>query len=293
MMLETWGKTFETMKIKRLLRQGESNVDTITIRAKRYYNGVDLATLTFVLYADSSKNTRASAELQQEEQEDAILLTWKVGKDFTAVPGALALHIRGYNSQREEIIKFVGESPILVTETDPKGIAIGVPESEYEKAMAKLEEILTEAQQVAAHPPIIGESGNWMLYNAEAGEYTDCGKPSCGEPGPQGEPGIPGPEGKQGPQGIPGKNGEPGPKGDPGPAGPEGKQGPQGIPGPKGDPGEQGKTGPKGEPGKDGLGLPVPTAQDAGKVPVVNKDGDGYKLLTAIELLPNGDEVAY
>lgn len=287
MILKVWGKTLETMKIKRLLRQGESNVDAITIRAKRYYNGLDLAALDFTLYADSSKNTRASAELQKEEQEDTILLIWKVGKDFTAVPGALALHIRGYNSQREEIIKIVGESPILVTETDPKGIAIGVPESEYEKAMAKLEEILTEAQGVAAHPPIIGESGNWLLYDAEAGKYNDCGKPSCGERGEPGEQGPPGPEGK------PGKDGAPGPQGPQGEPGEQGIPGPEGKQGPQGEPGKDGATGPEGKPGKDGLGLPVPTTEDAGKVPVVNKDGDGYKLLTTVELLPNGDEVAY
>ena len=52
-------------------------------------------------------------------------------------------------------------------------------------------------------------------------------------------------------------------------------RGEQGIPGPKGDPGEPGQ---KGEPGKDGLGLPAPTAQDAGKVPMVNPEGNGYEL---------------
>ena len=30
--------------------------------------------------------------------------------------------------------------------------------------------------------------------------------------------------------------------------------------------------------GKDGLGVPAPTAEDAGKVPVVNEDGSGYEL---------------
>lgn len=51
-----------------------------------------------------------------------------------------------------------------------------------------------------------------------------------------------------------------------------GEQGPQGNPGPQGIQGEQGK------PGKDGLGLPVPTEQDAGKVPMVDAAGTGYEL---------------
>ena len=37
--------------------------------------------------------------------------------------------------------------------------------------------------------------------------------------------------------------------------------------------GPQGETGPQGEPGADGLGVPAATAEDAGKVPVVQEDG--------------------
>lgn len=95
----------------------------------------------------------------------------------------------------------------------------------------------------SVNPPIIGENGNWYLYDEGAGEYADSGKPSRGEAGAQGEQGItgePGPKGNQGEQG---------PKGEPG------AQGPQGIPGeqgPKGDTGAQGPQGIQGEPGPKG-----------------------------------------
>lgn len=74
----------------------------------------------------------------------------------------------------------------------------------------------------SVNPPIIGENGNWYLYDEERGEYADSGKPSRGEAGAQGEQGEPGPKG------LPG---EQGPKGDTGAQGP---QGIQGEPGPKG-----------------------------------------------------------
>ena len=99
-----------------------------------------------------------------------------------------------------------------------------------------------------------------------------------GERGPQGDQGLPGKDGAQGPQGAQGETGPmgpPGPEGKQGPQGVPGPRGEQGIPGPKGDPGEPGQ---KGEPGKDGLGLPAPTAQDAGKVPMVDAGGTGYEL---------------
>ena len=76
----------------------------------------------------------------------------------------------------------------------------------------------------------------------------------------------------KGPKGDTGPQGEPGPKGDTGPQGEPGEQGPAG---PQGEPGPEGPAGPKGDPG---LGVPAPTAQDAGKVPMVNASGDGYEL---------------
>ena len=84
--------------------------------------------------------------------------------------------------------------------------------------------------------------------------------------GSPGKDGAQGPTGETGPQGEPGSKGDTGPQGEPGeqgPAGPQGEQGPEGPQGPKGDP---------------GLGVPEPTAQDAGKVPMVNAGGTGYEL---------------
>ena len=110
------------------------------------------------------------------------------------------------------------------------------------------------AEEVASRPTIKGDKG---------------------DPGPQGPPGPqgdPGPVGPQGPQG---------PKGDTGETGPQGEPGEQGPVGPKGDPGEQGPkgdTGDTGPQGPAGLGLPTPTAADAGKVPTVNADGTEYEL---------------
>lgn len=84
--------------------------------------------------------------------------------------------------------------------------------------------------------------------------------------------GSPGKDGAQGPTGETGPQGKPGPKGDTGPQGEPGEQGPAG---PQGEQGPEGPQGPKGDPG---LGVPEPTAQDAGKVPMVNAGGTGYEL---------------
>ena len=90
-----------------------------------------------------------------------------------------------------------------------------------------------------------------------------------GEQGPKGD------TGDTGPKGDPGEQGEQGPKGDTGPAGPQGPKGDTGETGPQGPKGDTGETGPQ---GPAGLGLPTPTAADAGKVPTVNADGTEYEL---------------
>ena len=170
------------------------------------------------------------------------------------------------------------------------------------------------AEEVASRPTIKGDKGD-PGPQGPPGPQGDPGpvgpqgpqgpKGDTGETGPQGEPG------EQGPVGPKGEPGEQGPKGDTGPQGPAGEDGQtpnvtigtvQTLPAganataeitgttpnlalnlgiPKGDPGEQGPKGDTGETGPQGpagLGLPTPTAADAGKVPTVNADGTEYEL---------------
>ena len=103
-----------------------------------------------------------------------------------------------------------------------------------------------ELNDIASHPPVPNlETGKWQVWDAESGAYVDTEAEYQGETGPQG------------------------PQGPAGPDGPQGETGPQGP---------QGEPGPQGEKGDTGLGLPTPTTEDKGKVPIVNSAGDGYEL---------------
>lgn len=106
---------------------------------------------------------------------------------------------------------------------------------------------LAEIDAANAHVPQINETtGKWQVWDAQTGAYVDTDTDAQGPRGETGATGAQGPQGEQGPQGI------------------QGVQGPQG---------ETGATGPQGPAGADGIGLPVATAEDAGKVPVVGADG--------------------
>ena len=295
--LQISGKQIDTIPIINLLRQGENNADTILMQLPPKYGGIALDGLTYIMYGDSKSGTRASQTLEKEVSSEGVLLRWKIQDDFTAVAGELKLMLKGFLPDGDPIIKWVGGT--INVYCDPAGGLYPPPVSEIEQALKEMYAVLGQAQSVATYPPIIGDNGNWETYDKATGGYTDSGKPSRGEQGPQGEPGPQGIQGEQGAtgpagprgergeqgpqgeQGLPGKDGAQGPQGvqgktgPMGPPGPEGKQGPQGVPGPRG---EQGIPGPKGDPGKNGLGLPAPTAQDAGKVPMVDAAGTGYEL---------------
>lgn len=292
--LQISGKQIDTIPIINLLRQGENNADTILMQLPPKYGDIALDGLTYIMYGDSKSGTRASQTLEKEVSSEGVLLRWKIQDDFTAVAGELKLMLKGFLPDGDPIIKWVGGT--INVYCDPAGGLYPPPVSEIEQALKEMYAVLGQAQNVATYPPIIGDNGNWETYDKATGGYTDSGKPSRGEQGPQGEPGPQGIQGEQGAtgpagprgeqgeqgpqgeQGLPGKDGAQGPQGaqgETGPMGPPGPQGEQGIPGPKGDPGEPGQ---KGEPGKDGLGLPAPTAQDAGKVPMVDAVGTGYEL---------------
>lgn len=292
--LQISGKQIDTIPIINLLRQGENNADTILMQLPPKYGDIALDGLTYIMYGDSKGGTRATQVLEKEINGEGVLLRWKISDDFTAVAGELKLMLKGFLPDGDPIIKWVGGT--INVYCDPAGGLYPPPVSEIEQALKEMYAVLGQAQKVASHPPVIGSNGNWELYDKATGKYVDSGKPSRGEQGPQGATGPAGPRGEQGEQGpqgeqgLPGKDGAQGPQGAQGetgpmgPPGPEGKQGPQGvpgprgeqgIPGPKGDPGEPGQ---KGEPGKNGLGLPAPTAQDAGKVPMVDAGGTGYEL---------------
>ena len=83
MQLQTTGKVLHVGPISNVLRQGENNADAPIITLPASYNGLDLAGLTFVIYADSEVGTRASQTLQKQISGTTIELTWQITSVFT------------------------------------------------------------------------------------------------------------------------------------------------------------------------------------------------------------------
>ena len=198
--LKAKGKEIETLPITSLLRQGENNADRITIQLPLVYDNLDLSRLEYKIYGTNWRGEQGSQPLEKQIKSDAIVLIWRVSSDFTSgLDGDIKLVLKGYQASGETVIKFVGTTPIHIYR-DPAGGDNPPPIPEFEQALKEMYKLLEQAGQQApgVKPPIIGDSGNWEIWDREINAYKDSGLPSRGE---QGEPGPIGPQGLQGPQG--------------------------------------------------------------------------------------------
>lgn len=178
-------------------------------------------------------------------------------RDQLAVPGYYTIQLRGI---RGEEVRHTNKTRLYVAESLSGDAVWPEVPSEFSQieqrvvsAGAAAEAAADRAEAAAVHAPTLSESDTWLVWDPERGEYVDTGVYSGGN-----APGID-PETKHWILG--GEDTGVSAEGLPGPAGPDGPPGPQGAPGPQGPPGERGE------------GVPVATAEDAGKVPVVQDDG--------------------
>lgn len=119
MILSINGKVIDTLPIARLLRQNETNADTITFQSPLFYESLDLSPLQFTLYAIPEYGDILSQPLTLSiiepalDEEPTLSLQWTVTKEFTAQPGKLSLYITGQDENGTIVIKFTG-APIYI-----------------------------------------------------------------------------------------------------------------------------------------------------------------------------------
>ena len=249
----------------RKIPKGSVNAEQVEIRLDKSWDGLTVR----IHWLNVASNVERKPLLERDQPNT---IPWEVLTDL----GELRMGLVGLDG--ETVIKptiwltygYVSDGVDPEAGEDPQP-----PTPSWEQQMVELAEAAANAAKAAK------ETADNLQASADAGKFN--GDP--GPAGPQGPKGDTGPKGDDGPQGIPGPQGGTGPQGPVGPQGPQGPKGdtgdigPTGPQGPKGDTGpqgEQGPAGPQGPEGPAGLGVPAPTQEDAGKVPMVNPDGNGY-----------------
>lgn len=93
----------------------------------------------------------------------------------------------------EQVIEFIEQVPAIEDEMNglkedaeawAKGTKDGTPvPSSAEQYHNNSKWYAEQAAQASSHPPIIGNNGNWFIYNEQTGQYVDSNKPSRGDDG--------------------------------------------------------------------------------------------------------------
>ena len=163
--LNVSNKKIDVYPLANLLRQGENNADAIEVQLPERYGEIDLSSLTYIMYGDSEIGTRASQELEKEVNDEGLLLRWKISRDFTAVAGALNLLLEGYLADGELIIKWIGGA--IDVYSDPAGGRYPPPKSEIEKALSKMYAVVGRAEQSAESAKLSARQADESEKNAQ------------------------------------------------------------------------------------------------------------------------------
>ena len=163
--LNVSNKKIDVYPLANLLRQGENNADTILMQLPPSYGDIALKELIFMMHGDSKKGTRATQILDKEINDSGVLLRWTVSKDFTAVAGDLRLILKGYLPDGDPIIKWVGG--IINVYCDPEGGTYPPPVSEIEQALKEMYAVVGRAEQSAESAKLSAKQADASEKNAQ------------------------------------------------------------------------------------------------------------------------------
>lgn len=111
---------------------------------------------------------------------DGDALVWTLTDADTAVAGYGRCELRCYDGEK------LAKSEVWQTFTMPALSACGDTPEAWPDYVAQVQRIGEKVQEAQTRAPRIGESGTWLLWDAEAEQYADTGLPARGE---RGDPG--------------------------------------------------------------------------------------------------------
>ncbi len=138
MYINSQNKQLKLQPLQGIITQGEKMADSVTFALPAVYGSLSLSDLSWNIRAASEKDTLATAALSVSTANDKCLLTWEVSSDFTAVSGALSLMLVGTDAAGNTVIKFPGDSPVWVRDSETG--AYSPPEDAIENALNGLQQ---------------------------------------------------------------------------------------------------------------------------------------------------------
>ncbi len=157
-------------------RQGEANVEDIRFDCSNWIERFGEMEIS-VWISRPAEVAAYPAEITR----DGNVIAWVVSAADAAVAGEGSVEVLGIVNDKRKL------SAKIITHVLPS--ALGNTTDAPDGGNLWAADVLDAAERVegaVVHPPIIGENGNWWLWDFEKSEYTDSGKPSAGAGGGSG-----------------------------------------------------------------------------------------------------------
>lgn len=188
MYINSQNKQLQLRPLQGIITQGEKMADSVTFALPAVYGSLSLSDLSWSIRAASEKDTLATAALVVSTANDKCLLTWEVSSDFTAVSGALSLMLVGTDGDGNVVIKFPGDSPIWVRDSEtgeysPPEDAIENALNGLQQAESALEDATKALQEIGINFKILGHYGTLpeleaAVTNPSPGDAYGVGEPT-------------------------------------------------------------------------------------------------------------------
>ena len=206
----------------------------------------DLSDISAWIYSDDQQAIAGPCGVTIDaESHNKLVCTY--GADQPQFLGVNSLFVRAtyhgrrktYDTKAFEIVArdadldgeaIVLDDPDLDVDLEVSGVSTSIIDAAIDAALDAAQVALDAAQQASSPAlPIIGDNGNWWLWNTNTQQYEDSGQSSKGSTGPTGPQGPKGDTGDTGATGPAGPKGDKGDKGDTGATGATGPAGPAGV----------------------------------------------------------------
>ena len=196
----------------------------VTLRVTLTDNGtrvswLDASDIKAFLYSDRQRIIEGPCTWEVDTEDDTVLVCHygahqpqHLGKTKLIVEVTIQGHTSTYDKYAFEFVATTDE-----TEDDGSTVEDEVAEVDIEVtdvdtsiltgAIAAALAAAEAANAAAGHAPYIGQNGNWWIWDAAAGEYTDSETSATGPQGPAGQDGADGQDGTDGRDGADGQNG--------------------------------------------------------------------------------------
>jgi len=172
----------------RLVR-GDNDSTLLRMSVDRYDGGVDLAELTWLVNAMNAAGEYDAFPLQSASvADDRITVEWLIGGIATGAEGETKFELEGVRG--DGAVVWQSGYRVLMIYPDISGFPQDAGEAELTEIAQLIEYVGSELPTVLAardaanasaqNPPKPGNNGNWWLWDAQAGEYEDSGRPWTG-----------------------------------------------------------------------------------------------------------------